>query len=457
MAGNPSAHLSNRVPAMFARPVDDLRPVYLAAILGYLLLLPSQFNITIGGTVLPPYRIFLLPAALYVVSRSLKGRISFGWPDFLVFGAVVWIAFSLFITTDALDALSASVAQICDIGLAYFFARCVFRSLREVRHFLIIMAPGLFVSGAIVFLESASRMIILQRLTSALVGLPYTGEIAVRLGLMRAPGAFPHPILAGIFFSSFIPLYMWIGLRGWPFILGIMAGVASFFTVSSVAILAIAANIGLVTYDWLSERFSQLSWRLFLSFVGILVFVAELGTNSGLFGLITRFGGFSAHNSFYRILIWRFGSENVVQNPWFGIGYGEWVRPTWMPRSIDHYWLLLAVQYGIIPPLLIILALVVVIWKLSSKSATLPVFDRRGQRALAISLAVFAFGTLSVSIWLSAQIWFFMMLGICASIGAQNLRFGPGQTSLRTGSPVPRFSGRLPAPTHARTRSESQM
>jgi O-antigen ligase len=450
MAGNASAYPMNRARVAPAVPAADLRPVYLAAVLGYLLFLPPQFNLSIGGAVLPPYRIFLLPAALYVVSRSLKGRMSFGWPDYLVLIAVAWIALSLFMTTDAVEAISATIAQTCDIGLAYFFARCAFRSLRDLRHFLILIAPGLFVSGAIVFLEAISRMVILQRFASAVVGSPYAGEIAVRMGLMRAPGAFPHPILAGIFFSSFMPLYMWVGLRGWPKILGLLASLASFFTISSVAILAIAANFALVGYDWLSERYRQLTWKLPLAFMGILIFVAELGTNSGTFGLIVRFGGFNAHNSFYRILIWRFGSENVVQNPWFGIGYGEWVRPEWMPKSIDHYWLLLAVQYGILPPLLILAAVVTVIWKLSLKSASSPIIDRRAQRALAISLAVFAFGTLSVSIWLSAQIWFFMLLGICASISAPALQQRARQAFVGGYMMPPRVTGHLPASANAR-------
>ena len=50
-------------------------------------------------------------------------------------------------------------------------------------------------------------------------------------------------------------------------------------------------------------------------------------------------------------------------------------------------------------------------------------------RGLAIAMAVFAFGIVSVSIWLSTQVWFHMMLGLCVSLGYANIR--------RTGNTAP--------------------
>ena len=51
-------------------------------------------------------------------------------------------------------------------------------------------------------------------------------------------------------------------------------------------------------------------------------------------------------------LIWKYGTKNVEKNPWFRIGYAEWERPVWMKASFDHFWLLTAVRFGVIPSLL---------------------------------------------------------------------------------------------------------
>lgn len=395
----------------------EMWTIWLAVLLGYLLLAPPQLNVAIGGSVLPPYRLFLLPATIFVVQRAVRGQMRIEWPDLAMVGATFWIALSLFITTEASEAITSAIAQICDIGLAYFFGRAVIRTPRDLRVFLILMAPGLFAMGAIIAVESLTKTHIYQPLFSAIAGAPSIQETPVRLGLMRAKGSFPHSILAGIFLASFLPLYALSGLRGWPPILGCVAAICSFFTISSAALIGLAAGLGLVIYNWLSERYQQVRWRIFLMVSGLIFFALEFGTQSGAFSLIMRYASLSPHNAYYRLLIWRFGSENVEKNPWFGIGYADWDRPAWMAKSIDHYWLLLAIQFGVIPPLLIALATIIALVTLSRSSVKLRLADRRLVRAVLIALGVFAIGIVSVSIWLSAQVWFFMLLGITVSLG----------------------------------------
>ncbi len=400
-----------------SQAVSSDLPIYLAVLLGYILLLPPQLNTSIMGSVLPPYRFFLIPAAIFVLASALSGRFRFTWPDLFVAGAAAWTAFALFMTTEPVDAFTASVAQVTDTALAYFFARSVFRSLRDVRIFLILMLPGLAVMGGILAFESITKTHFLQPFVAQFTGGGGQMRMDERLGFMRARGPFPHPILAGIFFASFLPLYWLSGLRGWPFLIGIAASVSSFFTVSSAALLALAAGTGLVVYNWLSEQISIFSWRIFFLFGAIVTFVLEFGTNAGAFSVIMRFASLNSYSAYNRVLIWRYGTDNVEKNPWFGIGYAEWERPSWMKGSIDHYWLLQAIQFGIIPPLLIALACAIAIYTLARRSSHSRLVDARFERGIAIAMAVFAFGVISVAIWLSAQAWFFMLLGITVSLG----------------------------------------
>ncbi len=395
-------------------------------LLGYILLLPPQLNTTILGSVLPPYRFFLIPATLFVFASIFGGRLRLTWPDFFVAGAAAWTSFALFMTSKQIDAFTSSFAQVSDTALAYFFARAVFRSLRDVRLFLLLMLPGLAIMAGILVFESLTHNHILQPFVSQFTGQSVNMRIDERLGFMRARGPFPHPILAGIFFASFLPLYWLSGIRGWPFFIGILASVASFFTVSSAALLALAAGTGLVVYNFISERIANLSWKFFF-LIGVLVtFVLEFGTKAGAFSMLMRFASLNSYSAYNRVLIWRYGTENVEKNPWFGIGYAEWERPDWMKGSIDHYWLLQAIQFGLIPPLLIAMACAVGIYVLAQRSSHSNPIDARFERGVAIAMAVFAFGVVSVAIWLSAQAWFFMLLGITVSLGyAERHRIAP--------------------------------
>lgn len=400
------------------RARQDDRFVYLAVALGYVMLLPPQLNATIFGSVIPPYRFFLLAASLFVLSTSLRGRWNWVLPDFLMLFGTAWIWLALYMTTEFVDFFTSSVAMTADIGLAYFFARAAFRSLRDLRLFLLLMLPGLAVMAAVVALESVLHRHLLQPFVGDLVGMRGYYSVDERLGLMRSRGPFPHPILAGIFFASFLPLYWLAGLRGWPRVLGIVTTFLSFFTVSSAALLAITISMMLISYNWLSQRYANFSWRMFFILSATVIFALEFGTKSGSFNLIMRYASLNSFSAFNRVLIWRYGTLNVQKNPWFGIGYAEWERPVWMySGSIDHYWLLLAIQYGLVPPVTLAITTILALLALNRRSMREAYVDKMAIRGLVMALAVFALGIVSVSIWLSTQVWFHMMLGMAVSIG----------------------------------------
>lgn len=399
---------------------SDNVPVYLAVALGYMLLLPPQLNLMIGTAALPPYRFMLIPAALYMMSRGLRGQIRLGWIDALIVAATAWVCFALFMTTEAVEAFTAAVAQTTDIALAYFFGRFTIRSLRDLRTFLIMMAPGLAFVGLALIAESLTHKRLIQDFAGLVTGRSAGYRIDVRLGLFRAPGPFPHPILAGVFLASFLPLYVLGGVRGWPKIAGVVAAVCSFFTLSSAALLSLVVEGGLIAYNWVSERFANLSWRLFFLVLGVMVFVAETATGSGTYGLLMRYASFNTLSSYNRVLIWQYGTQNVIKNPWFGLGYGDWERPAWMySSSMDHFWLLMAVRFGIIPAVLMAIVTIVTVFMLMRAAIVAPNYvDRRAYKGLAISLSVFGFGIISVALWLSAHIWFFMLIGLSVSVSA---------------------------------------
>lgn len=411
-------------------------PLMLVTVLFYLLLIPEQANFRVAGVLLSPYRSFLIPSFFYLLRGALAGNFRFAWPDIPIAIACGWIWVASYVTSSEIStAIVQGGAHTIDIALAYFVARFTIRSPRDLRVFLIMIAPGVAVMGGIVFLESISGRIILQPLLAQITGVPNRISAEVRMGLTRGAASFPHPILAGISLGSFLTLYWMSGIRGWPKFAGALGAIAGFFTMSSAALLALVAGAGLMVYDWLVLRINNLTWRLFLLGMAILYAVIELATQSGFFNLLVRFASLNSVSGYNRVLIWRFGSENVVKNPWFGIGYDDWERPSWMQWansfSMDHFWLLQAVRFGLPVSLMLILATAGAVVLVVLQSTRLDPADARLLRGVAISLAVFALGAVSVALWLNALVWFFMLIGIAVSL-ATSMNFArPAQVRMR--------------------------
>ncbi|WP_165853531.1 O-antigen ligase family protein [Aurantiacibacter aquimixticola] len=398
------------------------RRVYLGVILGYALMLPPQLNANFLGSVFPPYRILLMVMSLYILSAIFRRQLKPTWADGAVLAATGWICAAMFVSSDTQQAITASLAHIVDVAIAYFLSRAIFRNIGDLRAFLLLMLPGLLIVGTIIMVEAITHTHIIQGIFSELTGHPVQYGSSPRFGLMRAQGPFPHPILAGIFFVSFLPLYWLAGYKKIPRMSGSFAALTSFFSVSSATLLGLVASIGLLVYSWMTKRVANITWPLFFFAASIVIFVAELGTKSGTFSLFVRFASLNSMGAYNRILIWDYGTENVARNPWFGIGYADWVRPDWMSASMDNYWLLLAVRFGLPASILVAVAVLIGISSLMQRSIDNSVADADVLRGVAISLGVFALGLASVSLWLAVQVWFFALLGIAVSLGQADAR-----------------------------------
>lgn len=403
----------------FRRGTESVIPVYLAVALLYFLFIPEQFNFRIFGVYLPPYRVFVMAGAIYLLAGAFSGRLRFAWPDLFIASAVAWVWLASYMTSGSIGtALVQGGAHTIDIALAYFLARVGIQSPRDLRLFLIASAPGLAIISATVVLEAITHVRIIQSAASAVTGQPMPLRGDTRMGLLRGAANFPHPILAGIFLASFLTIFLGSGIKGWPKLFGIFAAMGAFFSMSSAALLGLIFGALLWAYNWLTERFYNFSWRLLLAFSSVVYVIVETVSNTGTYGLLVRYASLNTASAYNRILIWKYGTENIERNPFFGIGYDDWDRPDWMHSgSFDHFWLIMALRFGIPASILLIFATLWGVYCVARNSESLGTVDRRLLRGVAIALAVFALGVNSVSLWLSALVWFFMLLGIAVSLG----------------------------------------
>ncbi|MEE4207780.1 MAG: hypothetical protein V2I43_00755 [Parvularcula sp.] len=421
----------------------------LAAALLYLLLIPEQFNFSIQGIYLSPFRIFLICTFPYILANALKPGFRFVWPDLLIALGLFWIFLATYLNSGGqiVPSLIVGTSHVVDMGLAYFFARVTIRTPKDLRYFLVFIAPGVLVTGVLVMIEAFTHRRTIQALSQAITGNPMYARTDARLGFMRGTASFPHPILAGIFLASLFPLYLMAGLRGWPKIVGVIGSGLGAFTMSSAAMLGLVVGGFLRVYDWLTERIANLTWRLFFLFAAMSYFVIENTSNTGFYGLLVRYASLNSASAYNRILIWRYGTENVKNNPWFGIGYEDWDRPAWMHSgSFDFFWLILSLRFGIPNMVFMLGATLVALFMLMRRTRSLPPTDARLIRGLAISLGVFALGLNSVSLWLSTLAWFFMLIGMSVSLGAST----PGRTRI-----LSRIPSRLDMATPAQSAGAS--
>jgi hypothetical protein len=118
-------------------------------------------------------------------------------------------------------------------------------------------------------------------------------------------------------------------------------------------------QVGLVLWDRITAGLPGRWAILGLLFVSALV-VVSLFSNRSPVKVFISYASFSAQSSYNRILIWDYGTAEVARHPFLGIGLGEWVRAPWMSASMDNFWLVVAVRYGL-PALLFLVAAILLV------------------------------------------------------------------------------------------------
>lgn len=176
-------------------------------------------------------------------------------------------------------------------------------------------------------------------------------DIERRMGLERVQAVFAHPIHYGLFCSvaftmSFIALRDVTGTT-WRYVSSAIIAFSGFLALSSGALLAIILQIALILW---SRAFASIQWRWWL-LIGIFVLVyvvIDIFSNRTPIRVFMSYATFSAHNAYWRGIIFEWGMKSVWGHPFLGIGLNDWERPHFMySGSMDNFWLVNAVRYGI--------------------------------------------------------------------------------------------------------------
>lgn len=400
----------------------------LLAVFYSVFLLPPEVEFAVFGINFPSYRIAMLLVSVPALWSSLRSRTAtIPFMDVAVMVIGFWTMLS-FITIYGFEVgLVRGAGLTIDTVLPYFIARTCIRSLDDLRYFLILILPAIAVAGLTLIAESLSGRLLLRPAFASVFGNmskfgggETSGSLVLedqyRLGLLRAYGPFPHPILAGIMMIGFLPLYFFSGLRSWPWIGGILLALTGFFGLSSAAFLALIVAVGGVVIHQVKAYVPRISWWTISGLLILALWTLHMLTKNGIISVISRLT-LSPDTAEYRVNIWHWGFVNIEKHPWFGIGYKQWERFSWMVESVDAHFLLLAMRHGIVVPVMMLAAIFYGIVRLGLIIPNLAPKDREFVIGINICMIIFLIVGQTVNYYGSANILLMSVIAFLASAG----------------------------------------
>lgn len=392
--------------------------------------LPPETSLSIGSLRLSPYRVTLIVMLIPAINKMLQNRrVPVGLPDGLMALHGMWAALSLIITMGLGEGIESAGIYFIETFGAYVVARAY---IRTVEDYAAVMKLIFTVAAALLFfafIESFSGQHILRVPFKAVFGGPGPHYIEPRLGLTRAFASFEHPILFGVFSAS--------ALAGTYYILTdqtitstnikklAIVVFATFFSLSGGPFTALALQIGLIAWDRFTAGIDN-RWGILMGIIGLAWFVLSLLSNRSPVLIFISYLTFSANSAYNRVHIWNYGTAEVGRHPLFGIGLNDWIRAPWMSSSMDNFWLLTTVRYGI-PALIFLVLTLVIIGRAQAKRRHKDPALKNARKAWLITILSFGLAGLTVHFWNALMVQFFFLVGCGMALTVSSAKAAPKQ------------------------------
>lgn len=322
-----------------------------------------------GPLFMTTLRVLLLVVTVPLMFQVLMGKYGKVYlSDILFVGHILW-------ATVALGVINPDqvVQQMGSVGMEFLGGYAIGRAYIRTREDFIALCRVLVWAVLILLpfslFETITGRPVLVEILRGLPGLTSVNLVYadIRLGLERVQATFAHPIHYGLFCSVALSL-CFVALKGTisntrRLTTSLAIAFSGFLALSSGALTAIAMQLAFIIWFAIFKGFKQRWWLLVGLFALAYVAVDLLSTRSPL-KVFMSYATFSAHNAYWRSIIFDWGVANIlgsvekgiVGSPFFGIGLNDWIRPHYMHSgSMDNFWLVIGVRYGL--PGLILLAL----------------------------------------------------------------------------------------------------
>jgi len=376
--------------------------------------LPTEFSFTVGGLRLSPYRFVLIAVFIPCLIKLGKRNVpKFGLIDTLIISHLVWSFMSLVVHHDISIAIESGGIRFLELAGAFLVARTLIIDPKTFRGTFALLTLLVIFLAPITLLETFTGNHLIKNIASALSGKNFASSIDTRFGFHRAYGPFDHPILYGVFVASlfgitwFDPSRLYNRKSKNKFRMVIIF-VAACTSVSSGAIASLMTQLILSFWEFFTRKVAHRWLKLFLIWLSIYLVIDLISNRSGMKVLLSYLT-FSEGTAYFRVLIFDYGIQEVWRHPIFGIGFNDWIRPAWMHSgSMDNFWLLQAVTFGI--PAFITIALPTILL-LAKNWKNFPKELHSLRVGWNISLFGLVLAACTVHLWNSLFVYFGFFLG----------------------------------------------
>lgn len=381
-------------------------------------MLPVQANL--GGMVMSGNRLLLLLLIIPLTVNLIMGR--YGRllaVDILFLLHVLWGIAALAVNNPDRVVLFMGSNSIEFVG-GYVMGRAFIRNSEEFLALCRLLAGLAALTLPLALYETFTGNPILIRTLGSLPGV-FSVDIGLsspRYGLERVQVFLAHPIHYGLF-TAMLVFIVFVGFRGlmsdvMRYGLSLAILVCSLLSLSSGPLLALVMQFGLVLWAWLF-RGTRARWLILLCATVAAYIVVDILSNRTPFRVFLHYATFNSHTAYWRAIIFEWGMKNVWDNPVFGLGLNDWVRPVYMhSNSMDNFWLLMAVRYGIPGFLLLAIGYGHALWRVGRRD-----FDGNRtmwqfRRAWVISMVGLTFALCTVHVWgpIYSFVFFFFGAGM---------------------------------------------
>lgn len=345
-----SAEPVNRlsIPETMGAGMKQSRVLPLIVVL-FLASLLVPFLIHAGPLRLSVYRILLILTFVPVVISWVTGhagRLRVADLAYLMY--CVWAMVSFTYNHGTAGIQAGGIVFFETLG-PYLIARVSIRSVEAFEQMVKVFFRIVVILLPFAFIEAVFERNLILDFAERVMDVPSRVVKEPRLGMQRVQGPFEHPILFGVFCGAGVALtWLVMGFGKFFWYKSTRTGtvlLTGFFSLSAGPMAGMATQVGLLIWNRILRGFRGRWKLLFVLFITMWVGL-ELVANRPAAQIIFQNFSFHSGNALMRLHIWNFGTENILNNPVFGLGFNDWERPDWMLPSVDMYWIIGGMRHG---------------------------------------------------------------------------------------------------------------
>lgn len=386
----------------------------------FLLALIIPVHFFLGPLRLTSIRLLLLlliiPMFINLI-RGKYGRILF--VDYMFFLHFLWVAFSVLLNDPQQFLQSTGATGIEFIG-GYMVGRAYVRNVNSFRKLAVTLVLIASCTLPFAIYEAYTGHAIIVETIRNLPGITSVYPLTdawyhrIRLGLYRTQVFAAHPIHYGLFAASIFS-FSYIALRNFystkvRLLLSFFVGMCVFFSLSSGPLLGMVVQLGLIAWAFVFQKFSR-PWLILTGVIIVGYVFVDIVSERPPILVFLAYASFSPATAYGRYMIFEWGMKNVWSSPIIGIGFADWERAWYMSDSMDNFWLLVMMRYGIPAFLFLVSGWFWALWKVGQRNFNSDSILCSLRQAWIISFIAVSFILGSVHVWDAMYSFVFFLFG----------------------------------------------